>query len=191
MLRILVLSLAIAAASALPTAIYYESVNEDSVDFFANQFADAWATHGDSLEITFVPFGSAYSYEDSEYFNCYDGPSQCFLNKVQLCTLSQLATASAQAEYVICAMAGEYPGQDVRIFLIQICILVFIFINFFNSVLKPLELNGNMLKHVSKKRVIAQVFYLLPMLLHQLLDKLLIQLLFSTVNSIKIFKTVL
>lgn len=117
MFRFLVLSLAIAAAAALDVSIYYESVNENSEAFFTNQFVSAWASFGDDLDVTYIPFGSAYHYEESENFYCYDGPSQCFLNKVQLCTLSQLATASAQAEYVICANTGsEYPGQDVNNF---------------------------------------------------------------------------
>lgn len=112
----LVLSLAIAAATALQTTIYYEAESQESSDFFANQFTDAWATHGADLEVTFVPFGSAERYEDSEYFTCWGGPAQCFLNKVQLCTLSQLATAAEQADYVICAnTVGEYPGEDVSI----------------------------------------------------------------------------
>lgn len=114
MFRFLVLSLAFAAATALDVSIFYESTTEENLEFFTNQFVDAWATYGDDLEVTYVPFGSAWTYEESDNFYCYEGPAQCYLNKVQLCTLSQLATASAQAEYVICANTiSEYPGQDV------------------------------------------------------------------------------
>lgn len=120
MIKILVLSLAVAAVSAaLPTAFYYEALCPDSINFFTNQFAPAYAALADDIDVTFVPFGKAQKNPEYDGFACQHGPAECYLNKVQSCVLNELTAQADQAAFVICAMSPDfvYPGEEVIIIL--------------------------------------------------------------------------
>lgn len=118
MFKILVLSLAVAAVSAaIPTNFYYEALCPDSINFFTNQFAPAYAALADDLDIKFVPFGKAQKNIENDGFICQHGPAECYLNKVQSCVLDKLTTQADKAAFVICAMSPDfvYPGAEVII----------------------------------------------------------------------------
>lgn len=117
MIKILVLSLAVAAVSAaLPTAFYYEAHCPDSINFFTNQFGPAYATIGADLDVTFVPFGKAQKNPEADGFVCQHGPAECYYNKIQSCVLHELSTQAEQAAFVVCAMAPGFPSiEDVII----------------------------------------------------------------------------
>lgn len=118
MIRILILSLAIAAASAaLPVDFYYQALCPDGFRFFENQLASTYEIYGDQLNITFVPFGRGFQETDG-YFVCPAGPAECYLNKVQSCVLDNLETQDEKVAYILCAVSFDavYPGTEVNLF---------------------------------------------------------------------------
>lgn len=122
MIRILVLSLAIAAASAaLPVDFYYQALCPDGFNFFQNQLASTYEIYGDQLNITFVPFGRGFQEVDG-YFVCPAGPAECFLNKLQSCVLDSLVTQDEKVSYILCAVNfdAEYPGIEVKTYLFSL-----------------------------------------------------------------------
>lgn len=119
MIRILILSLAIAAASAaLPVDFYYQALCPDGFRFFENQLASTYEIYGDQLNITFVPFGRGFQETDG-YFVCPAGPAECYLNKVQSCVLDNLETQDEKVAYILCAVSFDavYPGTEVNLLI--------------------------------------------------------------------------
>lgn len=117
MIRLLVLSLVIAASSAaLPVAFYYQARCPDGFRFFENQLAHTYDIYGDQLNVTFVPFGRGFRDLDGT-FVCPAGPVECYLNKVQSCVLDNLETQAEHVSYILCAVSfsAEISGTEVCI----------------------------------------------------------------------------
>ncbi|XP_055318701.1 GILT-like protein 1 [Sitodiplosis mosellana] len=98
----------------LHVAIYYESLCSDSMDFLTNQFAPAYDSLKDYMDVLFVPFGKAESENGGQNFYCQHGPAECTANRLQSCVLDILNNdQDAKAKFVSCQMKwnAEYTGR--------------------------------------------------------------------------------
>ncbi|XP_031622561.1 GILT-like protein 1 [Contarinia nasturtii] len=99
----------------LHIAIYYESMCPDSVDFLTNQFAPAYDSLKNHIDVLFVPFGKSESENNGQIFFCQHGPAECTGNKMQSCVLDSLnEDQDSKSKFVTCQMKtnAEYTGQN-------------------------------------------------------------------------------
>ncbi|XP_065159352.1 GILT-like protein 1 [Atheta coriaria] len=90
-------------AHKLNIELLYESLCPDSVRFVKNQLAPTFDEIADYVNITFVPFGKAFSNQNGD-FDCQHGPIECKGNRIQSCVLNQIPDQVKQVQYVHCFM---------------------------------------------------------------------------------------
>ncbi|XP_046400783.1 GILT-like protein 1 [Ischnura elegans] len=101
-----------ASCDKLKIGIYYESLCPDSIRFVLTQLPRAYASLKEYIDITFVPFGKAYTKGDPDgdiEFVCQHGQIECEGNRMQSCALSFIPDPDKRAQFVPCVMNGTDP----------------------------------------------------------------------------------
>jgi len=96
-------------------SVFYETLCPDSIRFITTQLTPTFVRLGGFgnafLEIDFVPYGKALTFEDEEgayTFQCQHGPDECSGNRMHSCALKHLPEAS-RAAFINCSMSASYP----------------------------------------------------------------------------------
>lgn len=101
----------------LRVGVYYESLCPDSIRFIENQLLPNYEHFADYIDLDFVPFGKAASFQHSDGvgFSCQHGPAECDGNKMQSCALTASLNQQSQMQFVGCQMerGAESSGQLV------------------------------------------------------------------------------
>ncbi|XP_025835054.1 GILT-like protein 1 [Agrilus planipennis] len=85
--------------------IFFEALCPDSRHFIINQLHPAWkdlSKH--DIEISFIPFGKAMSFDDGDHFVCQHGDDECYKNKIMSCALNKIDDKTKKVEYLRCSM---------------------------------------------------------------------------------------
>ncbi|XP_013177198.1 PREDICTED: gamma-interferon-inducible lysosomal thiol reductase-like [Papilio xuthus] len=95
--------------------VYYESLCEDSRDFFTTQLTAAYELLEPYLDVRLIPYGKATTkvVDSPEYytFRCHHGPLECHGNKLHACALNIFPSEKNALVFNSCLMDYDHTGQ--------------------------------------------------------------------------------
>ncbi|XP_046754046.1 GILT-like protein 1 [Diprion similis] len=102
---------AVTAQQKVSVKIYYESLCQDSIDFFTKKFVPAWRDVDvqSRINLGLIPYGKSTSNpsDPTNRWTCHHGLNECTGNKLQSCIIDNSAelTVKNKVDFIECLMA--------------------------------------------------------------------------------------